>query len=132
VFEQDEVGGEEAQSAQVSPAVNLTYAVFESLLVVATDPAGVAQVAQGEGGLDGDDTFQAATDGFPHEPSLVAYLNLGSLLRLAEVNGLAESPAYATFASELGRLETFGLSVDSSLDALDTDAKLVIDLPDKR
>jgi hypothetical protein len=131
-FGEIELGGEQAQAAQVSPTVKLTYAVFDSLLVVATDTAGVAQVAKGEGGLGGDDAFRAATDGFSDEASLVAYLNLASLLRLAEVNGLAESPAYATFAPELGRLETFGLSVDSSLDALDTDAKLVINSPDKR
>jgi hypothetical protein len=132
VFGQAEVGGEDAQSAQISPTVKLTYAVFDSLLVVATQPAGVAQVAKGDGGLDGDEAFQAATDGFSDEPSLLAYLNLRSVLRLAEVNGLAESPAYATFAPELRRLEAFGLSVDSSLNALDTDTRIVVGAADSR
>jgi hypothetical protein len=131
-FREVNVGGQRAQSAQVSPTLELTYAIFDSLLVVSTDSVGVAQVARGEGGLDDVQGFQEATGIGADEPSLLVYLNLRALLSLAELNGLAESPAYATFAPELGRLETLGLSVDSSLDALDTDAKLVIDSRDKR
>jgi hypothetical protein len=126
VFSRSEVDGVEAQSLRISPTVNLTYAAFDSKLVVATDPAGVEQVASGDGGLNETDRFQSATAGFPDEPSFLAYLNITDLLTLGEREGLAEDPAYVTFADELHKLEALGLSVSASEDQLATDAHLVI------
>ena len=126
VFSQHKVGDVTSHSLQVSPTVDLTYAIVESALVVATDPAGIRQAVAGQGGLDGTDSYGAATDGLGGDRSVLAYLNLGGLVTLAEQAGLAEDPAYVTFAQEIRRLEAVGLAVRSSSDELATDARLII------
>ncbi len=57
--------------------------------------------------------FDAATEDFDDEPSLLAYLDLAGLVELGEREGLAEDPAYALFATEIRRLLAAGLSVAS-------------------
>ena len=110
----------------LSPTVDLTYAIAGSSLVVASDPAGVDQVVRGKGGLDAEDLYGRATDGFPGDLSMLAYLNLGGLVALAESSGLAENPAYATFASEVHKLQALGLAIRSSPEELSTDARLAV------
>ena len=68
------------------------------------DPAGVEQVVRGKGGLDAEDLYGGRPTGFPASVSMLAYLNLGGLVALAESSGLAEDPAYATFAAEVRKL----------------------------
>ncbi len=126
VVREHEVGGLTAHSVRLSPAVDLTYAIEGSTLVIATDPAAVEQLASGDGGLDGEELFERATDGFPGELSLLGYLNLGGLLALAESAGLGEDPAYLSFASEIQKLRALGLAVQSSSDELSTDARLIV------
>ena len=126
VFKQSQIADVQAQSLRLSPAVDLTYALFESLLVVATDPTGVDQVASGEGGLDASDGYTSATSGFSESPSLLVYLNLSGLVALAEQAGLGEDPAYATFADEVHKLEAVGVSVASDSSHLDTDVRLIV------
>jgi uncharacterized protein DUF3352 len=125
-FIQHKIGDVTAHSVSLSPTVDLTYAIVGSSLVVATGPAGVEQVASGDGGLDGTDLFGKATDGFPGAVSMLSYLNLGGLIALGESTGLAENPAYATFASEIHKLEALGLAIQSSPDELSTDARLIV------
>jgi hypothetical protein len=127
VFSQGKLGDDAtAHSLRLSPTVNLTYALLDSTLVIATDPAGVQQVARGHGGLDSTDAYRKATDGLSGSSSLIAFLDLRGLVALGEAQGLAEDPAYATFAPEIRRLEAFGLQVRSGEDAIDTEARLVV------
>jgi hypothetical protein len=125
-FSEHKVGDVTAHSVSLSPTVDLTYAVAGSSLVIATNPKGVGQVARGKGGLDGEDLFRRATDGFPDELSVLGYLNLGGVFGLGEQSGLAENPAYATFASEIHKLEALGLAIQSSSDELSTDVRLLV------
>jgi uncharacterized protein DUF3352 len=120
------VGDVTAHTVELSPTVDLTYAIAGSLLVVASDPAGVDQVVRGKGGLDAEDLYVRATGGFPGDLSMLAYLNLGGLVGLAESSGLAENPAYATFASEVHKLQALGLAIRSSPEELSTDARLAV------
>jgi hypothetical protein len=106
--------------------IDLAYEVFDSKLVVATSPTAVERVAEGEGGLDQDERFRGATEDLADEPSLIAYLNVSRLLDLAELAGLAEDPAYVTFADDLHQLEALGVVVEASPQELVTDARLVI------
>jgi hypothetical protein len=130
VFKSDEIEGVQAQSLRISPTVNLTYAIIESLLVVATDPLGVEEVAAGEGGLDETDRFESTTEELrDSDPSLLAYLNVGELLSLGEREGLSDDPAYATFAEEARRLLGAALAVRSSEDLLETDARITVAEP---
>ncbi len=126
VVSQHKVGGLTAHSVRLSPTVDLTYAIEGSTLVVATDPAAVKQLASGEGGLDGEELFDRATDGLPGEVSMLAYLDLGGLIALGENAGLGEDPAYVSFASEIHKLRALGLAIQSSPEELSTDARLIV------
>ncbi len=127
----DEEQAESALSELEEPltealGIDLAYEVFDSKLVVATSPTAVERVAEGEGGLDQDERYQRATEGLADELSLVAYLSVSRLLELAELAGLAEDPAYVTFADDLHKLEALGVGVEASPEELATDARLVI------
>jgi hypothetical protein len=126
VFSEHQVGDVTAHSVRLSGAVDLTYAVAGSTLVVATNEAAVDQVVDGDGGLDGVALFDKATDGFPGELSMLGYVDLQGVFALGEQAGLAEDPAYLTFASDIHKLEALGLAVQSSSDELSTDARLII------
>jgi hypothetical protein len=126
VFDRREIGGVDVQTLRVSPTVNLSYALSEDKLAIATQPSGVEEVITGEGGLSESDAFERATDEFPEEPSFLAYLHLEGLIRLGEREGLAEDPSYAAFAQEIRRLEALGVAVDAGAEAIDTDARLVL------
>jgi hypothetical protein len=128
-FQDAEIEGVDARSMQISSAVELTYAVIDGLATVATSPDGISRLAQGDGGLNEADRYRRATDDFADEPSLLAYFDLGELIAVGELLGLAEDPAYATFASEFRTLEALGLAVDSGEEMLATDARLIVGPP---
>jgi hypothetical protein len=125
-FEQEKVGEVTANSVRLSPTVDLTYAIAGSTLLVATDPAAVKQLTGGSGSLADDDAFKDATNGFEGDVSLLAYLNLSGLLTLGEQAGLAQDPAYATFAPELHRLTGLAVAVTSGTSELSTDLRLIV------
>lgn len=125
-FSEHKVGDVTAHSVQVSPTVDLTYAIAGSILLVATDPAAVQQLAGEAGGLDQDAVFKEATDGLTSSVSLLAYLNVSGLLTLGEQAGLAQDPAYAAFAPELHNLAALGVAVRQSSTELATDVRLIV------
>jgi Protein of unknown function (DUF3352) len=120
------IAGVTAQSLASSTGLGLTYAIVGDRLVVATNPAGVASVVRGEGGLAGTSAYRQATAGLPSSSSVIAYLDLRELVALGERAGLARSPAYAAFAGEIRRLEALAVSVTSRPDSLATDARLTL------
>jgi hypothetical protein len=129
---QEQVSGVETNRLRVSPTIELTYAVFDGLVAVATDPAGVAGLIDDEGGLDEQRLYDRATEGFPDQLSLLAYLDLAGLVTIGEQAGLAEDPLYATFAGDIRRLDALGLAVSDSDDLLATDLRLLVGDPPAR
>jgi hypothetical protein len=125
-FKTHKTGGVKAHSLKVSGTVDLTYAIVKSALVVATDPKGVDQIASGEGGLADTSAYHDATDGLPTSVSMIGFVNLEGVTSLAEQAGLAQNPAYATFAPEIRKLDALGFSVVSSPSQLSTDLRLAI------
>ena len=105
MFGEDEVDGVDGPSLRVSPTVNLTYAVFDGLAAVATDPAAIGELTPATAASTSATSTSAPTDGFPDEVSLLAFLDLGDLVALGEQRGLAEDPVYATFAGDIRRLD---------------------------
>ena len=126
VFGQQEVSGVETSSLRISPTIQLTYAVFDGLVAIATDATGVADLIEGDGGLDERPLYEDATDGFPDEVSLLAFLDLDGLVAIGEQAGLAEDPLYATFAGDIRRLDSVGLAVSADDDVLATDLRLLV------
>jgi hypothetical protein len=126
IFSERKVGDVTAHSVQISPTVDLTYAIAGSILLVATDPDAVKQLAGEAGGLNENADFKEATDGLTSSVSLLAYLNVSGLLTLGEEAGLAQDPAYAAFAPELHKLTALGVAVRQSSTELATDVRLIV------
>ena len=127
VFEGEDIEGVQARSLRISSIVNLTYALFDDKLVVATDPAGVKQVKSGDDSLSDADGFERATDGFPDELAAILYLNLGDLIALAEQQGLGADPAYALFAQDVRKLDGLGLAVTRDEGGIGTELRLTVE-----
>lgn len=123
-FRTRQIAGVEAQTLEISPTVDLSYAIIGRDIVLATNPIGIAAVARG--GLASSDGYREATAGFSAPASLVTYLNVNGLVALAERAGLARDPAYRPFASDFHNLEQLAVSVTASPTELDTDGRLVV------
>jgi hypothetical protein len=123
-FETIQIAGLQAQSLAISPAVDLTYATWDDLLVIATDSLGIEQARSLDSGLGDAEKYQDVTDGFPDSVSLLAYLDLTGLLNLGEQAGLATDPTYTTYAPDLRSLTAAALAVDGGDDHIDTDLRI--------
>ncbi len=95
-------------------------------LLVAGDAAEVKRLAKPRGSLDTTAGFSNAMVDFSTEPTLQAYLDLKSLVPLFEAAGLAENPAYASFAPEIRRLRALGLVVSSDPGSVTVQARLTV------
>jgi len=128
VFQEREIAGVEAQSLRLSRTVDLTYAVFDGRLAIATDPRGIAQaVNASDESLADSVAYQDATEGLPEEPSLLAFFNVADLLALAEREGLGEDPGYAFFAADARRLQGLALAVEQGEATLDTTVRIPVE-----
>lgn len=129
VFEPLQIAGIEAQSLNVSPNVELTYATYDDRLVVATKPIGIAQARDGGDGLADSTDYRGVTSGMPGDVSALVYLDLRDLLALGEQVGLAADPAYARLAPDLRTLQAAAVSVDDTGDAVRTDINVSLGEP---
>ncbi len=124
-FEATEIEGVAARSVEVSPTVDLTYAIFEGLAVVASSPAAVSVIAGDGERLADSELYQRATAGLGDQVSALGFLDLGGLVGLGERAGLADDPLYATFAGDLRSLDALGVAVTDDGTELATDARLL-------
>lgn len=120
VQEQD-VEGVDVRSVQISPTVNLSYSIFDGMLVVSTDPAGIAQVRSGGESLADSDLYERAMDPLPDEVSALVFLNLQELLGLAEQAGLAADPLYASLSDDISKITSVGVAVTTEDEVLRTE-----------
>ena len=82
VFESSEVAGVEAQSLQISPVVDLTYAGWDDELVVGTSPlGGRAGPLRRRHARRPTDAYRQTTDPLPDQLSMLVYLNTRSVAR---------------------------------------------------
>jgi hypothetical protein len=117
-FQTQDVEGATVHSLQISPSVNLSYAVFNGKLVVSTQPEGIAQVRSSGDNLAGTDGYEDATGELPDRVSALVFLNLEEVLGLAQQAGLAEDPLYASLSEDISHLTSLGLAVRGSDDEL--------------
>jgi hypothetical protein len=125
-FRTEEVEGVEVNSVQVSPTVDLSYAVFDGKLVISTQPAGIEQVRSGGGDLAGSDAYEDATDPLPDRVSALVFLNLDEVFGLARQAGLATDPLYASLSEDISRIGSLGLAVMGSDSELRSELFLAI------
>jgi hypothetical protein len=79
--------------------------------------------------LAGAEGYKSAIDGLAEQPDFITYLDLAGLVATAERLGAGAEGAFAAFAEDLRRLETFALTVAAEGDVLSTDSRLRIEAP---
>jgi hypothetical protein len=125
-FQTREVDGVAVHSVQASPAVELSYAIFDGKLVVSTRPEGISQVRSSGDNLAGTNDFEDAADRLPDRVSALVFLNLEEVLGLAQQAGLAENPLYASLSEDISRVGSLGLAVRGGEDELRSELFLAI------
>ena len=125
-FQSKEIDGVSVHSIQVSPTVDLSYAIFDGKLVISTQPEGIAQVRSSGDSLAGTGAYQAATDRLPDSVSALVFLNLDEVLGLAQQAGLAENPLYASLSEDISHVQSLGLAVRGSDEELQSELFLAI------
>jgi hypothetical protein len=127
-FRSEEVDGVTVHSVQVSPSVNLSYAIFDRKLVISTQPAGIDQVRGGGDDLADTGRYKDATSELPSSVSALVFLNLEELFGLRAVKEtLAVNPLYGSLSEDISRIGSLGLAVRGSDDQLRTELFLAID-----
>lgn len=126
-FREQEVEGVLVRSVALSPAVNLSYAVFDGKLVISTSPAGVARVRSDSRSLADADQYRRATEGLPDEASALVFLNLDELFGQVVDIGLAEDPNFADLTVLFENASSVGLAVSGGDERIRTELSLALD-----
>ena len=114
-------------SLQISPDVDLSYAIFDGKLVISTRPEGIAQVRSSGDTLADSTDYQRAVDRLPDRVSALVFVNLDEVFGLAQRAGLAENPLYASLCEDISHVQSLGLAVRGSEDELRSELFLAID-----
>lgn len=125
-FTDEKVDGVSVHSVQVSPAINLSYALFDGKLVVSTDPAGIAQVRSDGQKLANSETFVETTDDLPEEVSALVFLNLDELLGQIRRTDLVEDPFFASLSVNLDNVSATALAVRGSDEEINSEMFVAI------
>lgn len=125
-FQTKEIDGVAVHSVQVSPSVDLSYAIFDGKLVISTQPEGISQVRSSGDSLGGTGAYGAATEHLPDRVSALVFLNLDEVLGLAEQAGLAEDPLFASISEDISHVQSLGLAVRGSDEELRSELFLAI------
>jgi Protein of unknown function (DUF3352) len=125
-FQTKEVDGVNVHSVAISPQVDLSYAVFDRMLVISTQPQGIEQVRSSGDNLAGSGAYQDATDRLPDSVSALVFLNLDEVFGLAQQAGLATDPLYASLSEDISRIGSLGLAVTGSNSELRSELFLAI------
>ena len=125
-FQSREIDGVAVHSVQISPTVDLSYAIFDDKLVISTQPQGIAEVRSSGDELAGTGAYQTATDRLPDRVSALVFLNLDEVLGLAQRAGLADDPLYASLSEDISHVQSLGLAVRGSDEELRSELFLAI------
>lgn len=117
-FNERDIEGVRAFSVSILPTVELTYAVFDGRLAVSTSPDGIERLRVGGEGLDSSALWQTTLPGHLEDVSSVFFLDLESLIGLAEGAGLGTDPAYQERRADIQRLRALGMTVAAQDDEL--------------
>jgi hypothetical protein len=126
-FTESEQEGVTVRSIQLSPTVNLSYALFDGKLVISTDPGGVAQVRADGDDLAGSGPFERVDDHLPDEVSALVFLNLDELFGQVTRTDLVEDPFFANLSVLFENASALGLAVNGESDRIRSDLFLALD-----
>lgn len=126
-FEEQEIEGVPVRSVQVSPTVNLSYAVFDEKLVISTDPAGIAQVRADGDRLADSEPYERATEELPDRVSALVFINLDELFGQVIRTDLVEDPFFANLSVLFDNATSMGLAVNGEDEEIRSELFLAID-----
>lgn len=126
-FQEREIEGVDAFVLPLSNSLQLSYAVFDGLLVVSTQPEGIAEVQGGNDPLADEEDFKATVGERPERTEALAFADLSELLALGEQTGLDAIPAFQAVQDDLRRIRAAGASVGR--EGQDTTAEIFVDIP---
>jgi hypothetical protein len=132
-FRPTRVAGLDAATLTITPALELTYAVFGGRAVVSTSPAGIRAVKSARSRITENPLFEREIrdDDFRDDDfdrvTAVLFLDLEQLLALGEQAGLGGSPSYRAFRAGLSQVSA--VSAITSSTAAEKTAAIFIEVP---
>jgi hypothetical protein len=117
------VSGVTAMTANLTPALQLSYAAFDGDLVVSTALSGIADAKKG-GHLDQTKDFKLVLGKRPKSPSALVFLDLQKLLALADQAGLGSNATYAAVRDDLQKIGAAGAVLSREGNDIDAELRL--------
>ena len=121
------VGGVTAHQVLLGPGLQVDFAVFKGLIVVATTVRGIGDVAARVGSLDHAAGYGAVLGSHPDQVTSLGFADFSQLLNLGEQTQLAQSAGYRSLVPELQQVRAVGLYSTRGED--DTTAELFLQIP---
>lgn len=103
------VAGITVHGFQLTPTLQLDYAVFRGLVVVATNPSGIAALADRRSALSGSSAFRLALGTHSGQVTSLGFAELGQVLSLDELAHTG-SATLERLAPDLERIGAVGLT----------------------
>jgi hypothetical protein len=121
------VAGVDAHQVALGPGLQVDFAVFKGLIVLATSTRGIADVAARVGSLDHAPAYRAVLGAQPNQVTSLGFADFSQLLSLGEQTQLAQSAGYRSLLPELQQIRAVG--IDSTRGEDDTTAELFLQIP---
>jgi hypothetical protein len=107
----------------LAPGLQLDYAVFRGLIVVATSLRGIRDVATKSHSLGGDPEYRRVLGNEPASVTSLGSADFSQLLSLGEQTQLARSATFRALLPDLAKIRAVGMystsgEADTTMDAL--------------
>ena len=116
-----------ANQVQLGPGLQVDFAVFKGLIVIATTQRGIGDVVARVGSLDHAPAYGAVLGNRPAQVTSLGFADFSQLLNLGEQTQLAHSAGYRRLVPELQQVRAVGLYSTRGED--DTTAELFLQIP---
>jgi hypothetical protein len=126
-FNDRTVDGVAAHQLALAPGLELDYAVFRGLVVVATSLDGIASVVSHGQPITDTAGYRATLAGRPDKVTSLLFADFSQLLRLSEQTGLTRSARFRALRGDLAKVRAVGLS--SKGGEADSTAELLLQIP---
>jgi hypothetical protein len=121
------VDGVAAHQLALAPGLELDYAVFRGLVVVATSLDGIASVVSHGQPITDAAGYRSTLAGRPDKVTSLLFADFSQLLRLSEQTGLTRSARFRALRGDLAKVRAVGLS--SKGGEADSTAELLLQIP---
>jgi hypothetical protein len=112
-FEPRQIAGLDAATLRLTPALQLTFAVYAGRLIISTRPEGVRAFATSDEPLGKNPTFVSGTQGRPPTVTSLIFLDLRQLLALGQNAGLGRSAEFQVFKADLSNVSALSAVTSS-------------------